>query len=154
VAEQEYREHASTWDVERLRCLLEQRMQERSGELDAALQVLRLYRGGLLVQSEASFRATLSQYTVGKLPFLSVLEALNGWVADQSGLIQAQAQAQAVQIALDELNLAPTPGIGAPALPASAMGGAAQGGGSSAAKSAGSPGAAGDASMTSSSSAM
>ena len=154
VAEQEYRQHASTWEVEKLRCLLEQRMRERSGELDAALQVLRLYRGGLLVQSEASFRATLTQYTVGKLPFLSVLEALNGWVADQSGLIQAQAQAQAVQIALDELNLAPTPGIGAPALPASAMGGAAQGGGSSAAKSAGSPGAAGDASMTSSSSAM
>ena len=129
VAEQEYRQSASGWEVEKVRCLLDQRIQERTGDLDAALQVIRLYRGGLLIQSEASFRATLGQYTVGKLPFLSVLEALNGWVADQSGLIQAQADAQAIAIAMNELNLGTTPGIGGSALQAGAMGSAAQGGG-------------------------
>jgi outer membrane protein TolC len=125
VAEQEYRQSASGWEAERVRCLLEQRIQERDSELASALQVLQLYREGLLVQSEASFRAALSQYTVGRVPFLSVLEALNGWIADQSGLLQAQAQAQSIQIAQDELNLGPTPGIGAPALSGTPMGAAA-----------------------------
>jgi len=132
VAEQEYRQTASGWEVERVRCLLAQRIQERASDLDASLQVLGLYRAGLLVQSEGTFRSTLTQYEVGKLPFVSVLEALNGWVADQSGLVQAQAQAQAIQIALTELNLGPTPEIGAAALPGSSMGGGSQSGGGSA----------------------
>ena len=127
VAEQEYRQRASGWEVEKVSCLLAQRVQERTSDLEASLQVLRLYRSGLLVQSEAAFQATLSQYTVGKAPFVAVLEALNGWVSDRSGLIQAQAQAQATRIALLELNLGPTPAIGASALPGGAMGGA-QGG--------------------------
>jgi len=153
VAEQEYREQASGQEVEKVRCLLEQRVQERSSELASDLQVIRLYREGLLVQSEASFRATLAQYSVGRVPFLAALEALNGWTADQSGLIQAQAEAQAVQIALNELNLGPTPAIGAPGLPSSSMGSAAQGGGAQAsAKSGGAPagGGSGDASSMSS----
>ncbi len=124
VAEQEYRHSASGFEVEKLRCLLAQRIQERSSDLKASLQVLQLYRSGLLIQSEGAFKATLAQYTVGRLPFLSVLEALNGWIADQSGLIQAQAQAQATRIALLELNLGPTPGIGASALPSGGMGAA------------------------------
>jgi len=131
VAEQEFRQTASGFEVEKVRCLLAQRIQERTSDLNASLQVLGLYRAGLLVQSEGTFRATLAQYTVGKLPFVSVLEALNGWVADQSGLIQAQAQAQAIQIALLEYNLGPTPDVSASALPGSSMGsGAASAGGS------------------------
>jgi outer membrane protein TolC len=131
VAEQEYRQHASGWEAERVRCLLAQRIQERTGDMDAALQVIRLYRGGLLVQSEGAFRATLSQYEVGRVPFVSVLEGLNGWVADQGGLLQAQAEAQSIQIALTELNLGPTPGIGSSGLPAAAMGGGGQSGAAS-----------------------
>jgi outer membrane protein TolC len=153
VAEQEYRRTASAWDVERVRCLLAQRVQERQGDLDADLQVIRLYRAGLLVQSESTFRATLAQFVVGKVPFLAVLEALNGWVADQSGLLQAQAQAQAVRIALDELNLGATPAIAASALPGGAgMGGAAPSAGGAAARSAGAPAAGGDSGSSSSSS--
>jgi cobalt-zinc-cadmium efflux system outer membrane protein len=125
VAEQEYRSTAAGWDVERLRCLLEQRVRERDSDLEADLQVIRLYRAGLLVQSEGTFRATLAQYMVGKVPFLAVLEALDGWVSDQGGLVQAQAQAQAAQIAQQELNLGATPAIASSALPAAgAMGGA------------------------------
>jgi len=134
VAEQEYRQTASGFAVEQVRCLLEQRIQERNSDLEAALQVIQLYRGGLLIQSESTFRATLAQYTVGQLPFLSVLEALNGWISDQSGLIEAQAQAQATRIAQMELTLGPTPGIGASALPGGGGMGASSGGGSSPAK--------------------
>jgi outer membrane protein TolC len=123
VAEQEQRSKASGWEAEKVRCLLAQRIQERSSQMDSDLGVIGLYRGGLLVQSESSFRATLAQYGVGKAPFLSVLEALNGWVADQSGLLQAQADAQAVRIAQLEWNLGATPGIGGTGLQAGAMGG-------------------------------
>jgi outer membrane protein TolC len=144
VAEQEYRQTASGFAVEQVRCLLAQRVQERNSDLAASLQVIGLYRGGLLVQSESTFRATLAQYTVGQLPFLSVLEALNGWISDQSGLIQAQAQAQATRIAQMELTLGPTPGIGASALPGGGAMGASPGGSSpakaSAAKAAGAEG--------------
>lgn len=151
VAEQEFRQRASGWEAERVRSLLRQRIQERTSDLDAALQVLRLYRAGLLIQSESTFRASLSQYVVGRLPFLSVLEALNGWVSDQSGLIQAQAQAQAIRIALLELNLGPTPGISAPALAGKVMGGAAKGagGGAGSAKGAAAQGADSDSSSSS-----
>ena len=128
VAEQEFRQKASGWEAEKVRCLLAQRVQERTSAMDSALRVIRLYRGGLLVQSEGAFRATLSQYGVGRTPFVAVLEGLNGWVADQGGLIQAQAEAQSIQIALTELNLGPTPGIGSSGLPAAAMGGSGQSG--------------------------
>jgi outer membrane protein TolC len=152
VAEQEDRRRASDWEVEKVRCLLQQRIQERSAEMDSALQVLKLYRDGLLVQSEATFRATLAQFTVGRQPFLAVLEALDGWVADQSGQAQAQAQAQAVRIALLELNLGPTPQINAAALPSGALGSQAMGGPSAGAAKAGpAPAAGGDSSSSMSS---
>ena len=131
VAEQEYRQQAAGKEVEKLRCLLAQRVQERTSQMESALGVIRLYRAGLLVQSEASFRAALSQYGVGRMPFVSVLESLNGWIADQSGLLQAQADAQAIRIAQLEWNLGETPGIGGAGLQAAAMGGG-QGSGASA----------------------
>jgi len=129
VAEQEYRQRAAGWEVEKLRCLLAQRVQERASQMEAALGVIRLYREGLLIQSEGSFRATLSQYGVGKMPFVAVLESLNGWIADQSGLLQAQADAQAIRIAQLEWNLGATPGIGGGGLQAAAMGGGQSSGG-------------------------
>ncbi|BDU74065.1 TolC family protein [Mesoterricola silvestris] len=123
VVEQEHRRRASGSEVESLEALIGQRVQERAAQMDAALGVLRVYRSGLLVQSETSFRATLAQYGVGKVPFLSVLEALNGWIADQSGLLQAQARAQAIAIAQRELNLGSVPPIGSTSLGGTALGG-------------------------------
>ena len=122
VAESEQRRRAQGSEAESVRNLLALRIQERANQLEALLSSLRLYREGLLVQSEGSFRATLAQYEVGRVPFLSVLEALNGWIADRSALLQTQAQAQAIHIATDELNLGPTPPIGSGALGAAAMG--------------------------------
>jgi len=130
VAEQEARRRASGAEVETVTRLLAQRVAERAAAMEAALGTLRLYRGGLLVQSEGAFRATLAQFEVGRAPFLAVLEALNGWVADQSGLLQAQAGAQAIRIAQAEGTLGATPGIGATTLGSAAMGGA--GGGAAA----------------------
>ena len=148
VAEQEQRRRASGSELESLANLLAERVQERAAALDASLGSIHLYRGGLLVQSEGAFRATLAQFEVGRAPFLSVLEALNGWIADQSGLLQAQASAQAIRIAQGEINLGATPAIGATTLGSAAMGG--QGGtagsASGAAKAGGPAGSEGDSS--------
>ena len=122
VAEQEFRRKAQGSQIEGLGHLLKERIHERAARLDAALAVLRLYQEGLLVQSEGVFKASLTQYETGKAPFLAVLEALNGWIADQSGLLQAQAQTQAITIAQEELTLGPTLPIGATSLSAGAMG--------------------------------
>lgn len=130
VAEQEWRQKAQVSSVQTVRILLSQRIRERQAQLASTLATLRIFREGLLIQSETSFQAALAQYEGGQasFPFLAVLEALNGWVADQSGLLQNLAQAQVIQVALEEFNLGPTPGISSASLTASSMGG--RGGGS------------------------
>ncbi len=121
ISEQESRRRAQSFAAEHIRNLLRQRIQEREIQQRAALETLRLYREGLLVQSEASFKASLAQYEAGRAPFLSVIEALNGHVADQGGYLQALAQVQALQIAQEEFNLEGTPGISSQSLRSGAM---------------------------------
>jgi outer membrane protein TolC len=122
VAEQELRRQAQGSQIESLHHLLAERTQERAAQMDYALGMLRLYREGLLVQSEGTFKASLAQYETGKAPFTVTLEALDGWIADQSGMLQTQAQAQAIAIAQEEQTLGPTPPIGATSLSATALG--------------------------------
>jgi outer membrane protein TolC len=122
VAEQEARLRARNLDVQVVKELLAQRIHEREAQLDATMEVVRLYREGLLVQSESSFRASLAQYEAGRGAFLAVLESLNGWTADRSGLLQALAQAHALAIAQEEFNLQGTPGITVAGLGTGSMG--------------------------------
>ncbi len=144
VAEQDLRRQAQGSQIEGLGHLLKERIHERAARLDSALAVLRLYREGLLVQSESAFKASLAQYETGKAPFLSVLESLNGWISDQSGLLQTQAQAQAIAIAQEELTLGPTLPIGATGLSASSMGGSASGSTKASTRTTATPGASSD----------
>lgn len=125
VAEQEWRRQAQGAQVEGLGHLLKARIHERQIQLETSLHLLRLYREGLLVQSEGAFRASLAQYETGKAPFMSVLESLNGWIADQSGMLQTQAQALAIALAQEELTLGPVTPIGATGLSAGSVGGGA-----------------------------
>ncbi|BDU73144.1 TolC family protein [Mesoterricola silvestris] len=122
VHEQEYRRTAQGSEAENVRNLLGQRIQERATQFQAAQETLKLYKEGLLVQSESSFQANLAQYEAGRAPFLSVLEALNGWIADRGGYLQAVAQVLSLQIAQEEFNLTGTPTISAQSLNSAAMG--------------------------------
>ncbi len=122
VSEQDWRRKSQGSETTSVRNILNQRTRERFAQLDSALGTIQIYRDGLLVQSESSFRATLAQYETGRVPFLSVLETLNGWVADRGGLLQALAQAEAIQIATEEINLAGTPAISAQGLAAGPLG--------------------------------
>jgi outer membrane protein TolC len=108
VAEHEHHRLGQGSEVESVRTLLRQRTEERTLQITALRRIRDLYREGLLVQSEASFRASLAQYEAGRAPFLGALEALNGWVGDQAAFLQTQAQLQAQHIALAECALGPT----------------------------------------------
>ncbi len=122
VVEQEARRRSLEEGVKDVRSQLIQRIHERNAQMEAALETLQLYREGLLVQSEASFRASLAQYEAGRAPFLSLLEALNGWTSDRSGYLQSLAAAHAIQIAQEEFNLTGTPPISVPGLSAGSIG--------------------------------
>ncbi len=108
VAEHEHHRQGQGAEVESVRTLLRQRTEERSIQIQTLRRTRDLYRDGLLVQSEASFKALLAQYETGRASFLGALEALNGWVGDRGAYLQTLAQLQAQHIALREAALAPT----------------------------------------------
>jgi cobalt-zinc-cadmium efflux system outer membrane protein len=107
VAENESRVVANRRKAQSVEQVLRLRVQQRRTALAAALETIRLYREGLLAESEATAESTLAQYEVGKLTFISVLEADAGFIADQDGYLQALAQAQSIEIDAAEVSLGP-----------------------------------------------
>jgi outer membrane protein TolC len=112
VTESTERRKAESEGVEAVARVVRLRAAERQTALASVLATLKLYREGLLVQSDAAVRATLSQYRVGKVPFASVLEAVRGLVGDEGGALDAQAQAQRIAIASRAVSLDPAGGLG------------------------------------------
>ena len=78
--------------------------------LTALLETNRLYRSGLLIQSDATVSSALAQYRVGKVPFAAVLEALSGYLTDLVGFYESVAAAQRIDIAQHEVSLDPVSG--------------------------------------------
>ncbi len=111
VEESRSRREADLRGEEAVRQLVQLRAQERRTVLGAALQTLEIYRGGILVQSDAAVRSTLTQYQVGKVTFPSVLEVLRGLVVDEGGYLDALAAVQRLAIADREVSLAPPDGL-------------------------------------------
>jgi outer membrane protein TolC len=105
VTESRLRGAAAESGSETVRRLLGQRVKERIALLGALLESNRLYRSGLLVQSEATVSSTMLQYQVGRVSFAAVLDALNGYVADVNGFYESVAAAQRVDIAQREISL-------------------------------------------------
>jgi outer membrane protein TolC len=116
VAEHEHHRQGQGAEVESVRTLLRQRIEERTIQIQTLRRIRDLYREGLLVQSEANSKAALAQYEGGRGSFLGALEALNGWVGDQGAFLQVLAQLQAQHIALREAALGPTAPISGGAL--------------------------------------
>jgi cobalt-zinc-cadmium efflux system outer membrane protein len=119
VAESQARQDAAASGAETIRQVLRERIVERLAALRALVESNRIYRDGLLVQSEATANSTLLQYQVGRVTFASVLEALAGYLNDRGGFLESIAAAQRIAIAQQELSL-----------DAVASGGAGLGGGS------------------------
>jgi outer membrane protein TolC len=108
MAEHDHHRLGQKAEVDSVHSLLWQRTEERTFQILALRGIRDLYREGLLVQSEAGFKAALAQYEGGRGSFLGALEALNGWVGDQGAYLQTLAQIQAQHIALGEAALGTT----------------------------------------------
>ncbi|MBI4511376.1 MAG: TolC family protein [Deltaproteobacteria bacterium] len=89
--------------------VLRLRVGERLTALSALMETIRIYREGLLVQSEATAESTLAQFRVGKVGFTAVLDANAGLLADEDAFLQAIAEAQRLAIAAYEISLEPVP---------------------------------------------
>jgi outer membrane protein TolC len=105
VAEGRARVLAGQKNAEGLEQVLRLRARQRHTALSITLETIRLYRDGLLVQSEATAESTITQYEVGRVTFASVLEANAGLIADQDGYLQALAQAHRLEIERAEISL-------------------------------------------------
>ncbi len=125
IAEHQHHRVGQGAEVDSVRTLLRQRTEERRIQLQTLHRTRDLFHDGLLVQSEASFKAALAQYGAGRGSFQGALEALNGWVSDQSQYLQTLAELQAQAIALREAALGPAPPIRGGALAAATLASAA-----------------------------
>ena len=105
VAENQARSDAAASGAETIRQVLRERIVERLAGLHGLVESNRLYRDGLLVQSEATVNSTLLQYQVGRVTFASVLEALVGYLNDRNGFLESIAAAQRIAIAQREISL-------------------------------------------------
>lgn len=139
VSEYRLRRQAAESSAEAIRRLARQRLEERRATLTALLQTNRLYRSGLLIQSEATVSSAIAQYRVARVPFASVLEALSGFQADLLGFYESVAAIQRVDIAQREFSLDPVAGPGSGGLGSATIPGSA-GMGAPSAPPAGAPG--------------
>ena len=105
VAENQARGEAAASSAEAIRQVLRERIVERLAALHALVESNRLYRDGLLIQSEATVNSTLLQYQVGRVAFASVLEALAGYLNDRNGFLESIAAAQRIALAQREVSL-------------------------------------------------
>lgn len=115
---------------------LELRTRERFQSLDVALRVAGLYREGILPTDELSLESAVASYRAGKVPFVTVLEALNTLYADRGLYVGRLAEAEKWRVAIDEAGLQATGGM-APVFGGPVAGG--NSGGSGAAASMASP---------------
>jgi outer membrane protein TolC len=144
VEESRARASAGSQGAAAVEQLLRLRVAERRSALAALLETVKLYREGLLVQSQATAESTLAQYRVGRVTFASVLDANAGYVADQEGLLLSLAEALRLGIADDEVSLATSGGLAGGSLGGASVPGAGATGGGGGSRAGGAPAAGGD----------
>jgi hypothetical protein len=120
VHESEAMSDAAALGASALEQTLRLRVAERHASLQALLEIIRPYREGLLVQSQATADSTLVQYRAGNVTFASVLEANAGYINDEESYLTSVADAHRVAIAEAEISLNPIGAIAGGAAMASA----------------------------------
>lgn len=94
---------------------LEFRTRERFANLTAVLKIARLYNEGVLPVDQLSLESAVASYRTGKVPFVTVLEALNTLYADRSLLLTRFAEAEKGRVSIDEADLQASTGMTAAA---------------------------------------
>ena len=101
---------------------LEFKTRERFENLAAVVKVARLYDEGVLPVDQLSLESAIASYRTGKVPFVTVLEALNTLYADRSIYRTRLAESEKLRVAIDEADLQASAGMSSasPSAPASA----------------------------------
>lgn len=84
------------------------RTQERLAQLEAAFRITALYREGIVPQDRMSVEAAIASYQAGRVPFVTVLEALTTLYGDRVTLVRLVAGQSRIRVSLDEASLEAT----------------------------------------------
>lgn len=126
VADAEAELRAAEARLEATDLQLVRRTRERLIQIETARRVADLYTGGIVPQARLSVEAALAGYEAGRIPFVSVLEALTTLSADRAALVRVLADARRAEASLEEASLEATsdvtaaaPGMGGAPAPGS-----------------------------------
>jgi outer membrane protein, heavy metal efflux system len=128
VAEAEAGRRAAALQAEAVRAQIRFRTREREAQLRAAERMAAVYADGLLPQARLSYEASIASYQAGKVPFLTVLEALSTLYRDRIDHLRVLAAHERIKASIEEASLeatSETPSAGATGMtsPASGFGG-------------------------------
>jgi cobalt-zinc-cadmium efflux system outer membrane protein len=140
VAEAEAGRRVAALQLEAVRAQIRFRTRERVAQLRAAERMATLYADGLLPQARLSYEASIASYQAGKVPFLTVLEALSTLYRDRIDHLRLLAAHERIKASIAEASLEATSempsgggaGMGSVAGAFGAEGGMSQGAGRSA----------------------
>jgi cobalt-zinc-cadmium efflux system outer membrane protein len=108
VAEAEAGRRAAGFQVEAVRAQIRFRTREREAQLRAAERMAMVYADGLLPQARLSYEASIASYQAGKVPFLTVLEALSTLYRDRIDHLRVLAAHERIQASIAEASLEAT----------------------------------------------
>lgn len=92
---------------------LELRTRERLAQLETANDVAVLYRDKIVPLDQLSYESALASYRSGKVPFITVFDAVNALYSDRATYLGRLAEAAKWRVAIDESALQPTAMSGA-----------------------------------------
>lgn len=107
---------ARTSDADVVRQQLELRTRERLAQLTASDEVASLYRDKILPLDELSLESAMASYSASKVPFVTVVEALDALYNDNTAYRTRLAESAKWRVAIDEASLDPTAMSSAPAM--------------------------------------
>ena len=93
---------------------LEVRTRERIAQLESANEVAALYHDKVVPLDQLSYESALASYRAGKVPFITVFDAVNALYGDRASYLGRLAEAAKWRVAIDEAALQPTAMGGAP----------------------------------------
>jgi outer membrane protein TolC len=118
IAEAEIRAKGGGHLAESLALQLAYRTRERHARAKAIEQLVALYDGGILPQDQMTVEASLTSYQTGKVPFVSVLEAMTALYADRWARAALVADHARLRASLREASLDGGPEMGQATAPA------------------------------------
>jgi outer membrane protein TolC len=103
LAEAEARVAEQTAQTDLVARELELRTRERIAQLESANEVAALYRDKVIPLDELSYESALASYRAGKVPFITVFDAVSALYGDRASYLARLAEAAKWRVAIDEL---------------------------------------------------